>query len=528
MSEISVRTRLYRVRVVALGLVAAACFFTGAALHVLDTKVGGFLGLSFEKPAPAPKPPSEQEVAEAAFRGSAQELLNSLGGVDFFNPASFAMLAKMQASLENATPAMASVIRTQITNLLNFRERLLKIPDRAPVVAKELSDLVSQGRPLNPAALREQSAFRPLALAAEALIVDFVAIQKKTPLTNVKGFQTRLNSFAEAYVAISKPEFVKKLSPADRLLFKRIESLTLTRSVVDWESAVFSAIAATEELRRLASEASVPPAIPVAAPVEAPVQFDRGVVSQLLGLTAALCFLAAAFMVFRFDQDLLKRLESASDVQQGLPSTGPVAQVVESLPYMQMASKQISELSANVLSSLKRVNKSVAQMPLSAGVLMSDTPEPDNQGHSQLAAEVGPVFSDLRKAFSTLREQSIRLFLAVSSSSSDPRILELLDRVSENLEYVETLSDRIDAVLLKVAQPAEASLADSQALEVDRLTQARDSLQREIDGLLVQVAQWARQSDRLGGEIAELAGVVSRVQNADRLTLSGPSEPRLG
>jgi hypothetical protein len=163
----------------------------------------------------------------------------------------------------------------------------------------------------------------------------------------------------------------------------------------------------------------------------------------------------------------------------------------EGLPYLQIAAKQISDLGKQLLAAIKRLGESAASV---------SGPQDSSQQDPGMKALMDTQFRsrEIQRSFAVLKEQSIRLSLALSQANLEPVMTETSDKLVDSIEHA-------DALVRSMQQDLDGTLAQLMSTEQDELVRNHAMvLKRDTESLLVVAGQWTRQFDRLNEALADL------------------------
>ncbi len=105
---------------------------------------------------------------------------------------------------------------------------------------------------------------------------------------------------------------------------------------------------------------------------------------------------------------------------------------------------------------------------------------------------------EIQRSFSVLKEQSIRLSLALSQANLEPGITDVSDKVVDSIEHA-------DSLVRSMQQDLDAAVARLMSTDQDEALRSHAvGLKRDTEALLVVAGQWTRQFDRFNDALADL------------------------
>jgi hypothetical protein len=262
------------------------------------------------------------------------------------------------------------------------------------------------------------------------------------------------------------------------------------RRAKDWESATFSAVAISTELNRIASTMATPSDQQPGADA---VGMDSGMVSRIFGALGFVALILALVEVARCDRRLLSTIDLTA-VDSALTNSNrfeALQKANEGLPYLQIAAKQISDLGKQLIAAIKRLGESAASV---------SGPQESSQQDPGMKALMDTQFRsrEIQRSFAVLKEQSIRLSLALSQANLEPVMAETSDKLVDSIEHA-------DALVRSMQQDLDGTLSRLMSTEQDELVRNHAMvLKRDTESLLVVAGQWTRQFDRLNEALADL------------------------
>ncbi len=441
----------------------------------------------------------------------AEQIRARLAAADFFEPDFYVSLTSLRTRLGGLVTEESAQAQKQIVALQDLEKRLVAVRGLAPTINRELEFLLSKGGPLFKGIIPSASPFLPISNVLEKLRVDFLNIQARRPLEGMRSFQSSLKALLEARDKLDAPALAPEMNERRKAIVARIDSLTLMRRAKDWESASFAAMAISAELNRVAGAMATPP-VRAAEPTEVGLRVDDAMLPRIFGVLGAIALLLSILEVLRLDRRLLAMIDLAA-VDAAFTNSGrfvAIQKASDNLPYLQLAARQSSDLGKQLIAAIKRLGVSVSDM---------EHPKEVSREDPRIKALIETQFRarEIQRSFSVLKEQSIRMSLAVSQSNAEAQILELGDRLSDSIEHVESLTRGLqreldDAVARQMSSESEADPVESEAV----------ALRRDTEALLLITGQWTRQFDRLNEALADLdkllnvaANTTSRKQMSD-------------
>ncbi|MBU3724867.1 MAG: hypothetical protein FGM18_05060 [Burkholderiaceae bacterium] len=506
-------------------LVSIACFV-----------VMSFLPEPVAVPTPAPEPKAGARAPAAATnlpitpgtpQEAAEQIRARLSAADHFDTDFYTSLDSIQSRLAGLSVPEAALVQKQITALKELQKRLVSVRELSQTVNRELELLLAKGGVLYKGVIPPGSPFVGISDVLEKLRVDFLNVQAKKPIESLKSFQVSLKALMEAREKLNDPKLAPEMNERRKAIVARIDALTVMRRAKDWESVTFAAVAISAELNRLAGAMA---SGGDQAPVETGVGFalDTGVVSRLFGAIGFIALLLSVFEVLRCDRRLLTTID-LTEVDSALTNANrfeALQKANESLPYVQLAAKQISDLGRQLIAAIKKLGATVQSL---------ETPKEITAEDPALKVLLGSQFRarEIQRDFALLKEQSIKLSLVISQTNAEIQVVDAGDKLAENIEHVDsiarTLQQELDAAVTK-----HMSADPGSALQHDAVV-----LKRDAEALLLIASQWTRQFDRLNealGDIDRLLNVASSTTPAasarknvtdveDLLDVAGKREP---
>lgn len=439
---------------------------------------------------------------------AAEQIRARLSAADHFDGDFYASLASIESRLAGLSVPEAALAQKQIIALKDLEKRLTAVRGLSQTVNRELELLLAKGGVLYKGIIPPGSPFVPISDVLEKLRIDFLNIQAKKPIESLKSFQSSLKALMDAREKLNDPKLAPEMNERRKVILARIDALTVMRRAKDWESAAFAGVAISSELNRLAN--AMVSATADQAPAQASMGFslDMGVVSRIFGALGLLALLLSVLEVLRCDRRLLATIDLTA-VDSALTNSNRFEALLkanESLPYLQLAAKQISDLGRQLIAAIKKLG-GTAQSLETPKELTADDPALKVLLDSQFRSR------EIQRDFALLKEQSIKLSLVISQTNAEPQVIDASDKLAENIEHV-------DAVARTLQQDLDAAVArrmssdQSAALQHDAVIMKRDA-----EALLVIASQWTRQFDRLN----EALGDLDRLLNVASSTAPAPS-----
>lgn len=439
---------------------------------------------------------------------AAEQIRARLSAADHFDGEFYASLASIESRLAGLSVPEAALAQKQIIALKDLEKRLTAVRGLSQTVNRELELLLAKGGVLYKGIIPPGSPFVPISDVLEKLRIDFLNIQAKKPIESPKSFQSSLKALMDAREKLNDPKLAPEMNERRKMILARIDALTVMRRAKDWESAAFAAVAISSELNRLAN--AMVSATAEQAPAQAGVGFslDAGVISRIFGALGLLALLLSILEVLRCDRRLLATIDLTA-VDSALTNSNRFEALLkanESLPYLQLAAKQISDLGRQLIAAIKKLG-GTAQSLETPKELTADDPALKVLLDSQFRSR------EIQRDFALLKEQSIKLSLVISQTNAEAQVIDASDKLAENIEHV-------DAVARTLQQDLDAAVArrmssdQSSALQHDAVIMKRDA-----EALLVIASQWTRQFDRLN----EALGDLDRLLNVASSTAPAPS-----
>ncbi len=468
-------------------LVSAACFVAMASFSEPVEKLD----------QPAGKASDATKVVTPITPGTAQEaseqIRTRLSVADYFDGDFYASLSSIESRLAGLSVQEAALAQKQITALKDLEKRLTVVRGLSQVVNRELELLLTKGGVLYKGIVPPGSPFVPISEVLEKLRIDFLNIQAKKPIESLKSFQSSLKTLMDTREKLNDPKLAPEMNERRKALLARIDALTVMRRAKDWESAAFAAVAISSELNRLASAMVNSSAEPLNDQTSMKFSVDHGLVSRVLGALGMLAFLLSILELLRCDRRLLATIDLTA-VDSALTNSNRFEALIkanESLPYLQLAAKQVSDLGRQLIVTIKKL-----------GVTAQSLEAPKEVTADDLALKVllDSQFRtrEIQRDFALLKEQSIKLSLVISQANAETQVIDASDKLAENIEHVNaiarSLQQDLDAAVAK-----RMSVEQNPALQHDAML-----LKRDAEALLVIASQWTRQFDRLNDALADL------------------------
>ncbi len=516
----SVRGIIFRSRLISavLLLVAVICFAIMLMLSGSDTptppapakQVVGILPPEKNKAPAAPTPATSETAAKSAPASvqsaqsaqptqpvqpitaaeATEQLKARFTTPDYFDPALYSALATLKARMATLPGAESEAIQKQLSSLVDLEKRLTPVRGLSQTVNRELELLLSKGGPLFKGIIPSASPFVGTSDALEKLRLDFLAVQAKKPIDSLKAFQVALKALIEAREKLNDPKLAPEMNDRRKAIVARIDALTVMKRAKDWESATFAAVAITAEINRLANSLT---SAPVVASADTPeIGISRDMISRLFGALGFIALVLSILEIARCDRRLLHGV-SVTNMDSAITNSNrydALQRANEGLPYLQLAAKQVSELGVQLIATIKKLGATVSsmEMPKAGGI---DQPEIKVLVDTQYRAR------EILKSFAVMKEQSIRLSLAIAQTNAETAVTDLSDRLSDSIEHVESITRQLQQEL-DVAVAAQMT-ADLSSLPADAV-----ALKRDAEGLLMVASQWSRHFDRLNDALADL------------------------
>lgn len=457
---------------------------------------------------------------------AAEQIRSRLSVADYFDGEFYASLAAIQSRLAGLSLAEAAAAQKQITALKELEKRLIPVRGLSPTVNRELELLLTKGGVLYKGIIPPGSPFVAISDVLEKLRVDFLNIQAKKPIESLKSFQSSLKTLIEARAKLDDPKLAPEMNERRKAIVSRIDGLTVMRRAKDWESAAFSATAISSELNRLANAMAAGGSEQAQAPAGVGFSFDQGVIARIFGALGFVALLLSILEILRCDRRLLATIDLTA-VDSALNNSNrfeALQKANESLPYLQLAAKQISDLGRQLIAAIKKLGGTVQSLETPKEVT-ADDPALKVLLDSQFRAR------EIQRDFALLKEQSIKLSLVISQTNAEIPVVDASDKLAENIEHVDsiarTLQQDLDAAVAKRMSADQGLPLQHEAVV----------LKRDAEALLMIASQWTRQFDRLNealGDLDRLLNVasstapaaVSRSSVTDVEALSIASEKR--
>jgi len=249
-------------------------------------------------------------------------------------------------------------------------------------------------------------------------------------------------------------------------------------------------VAVSTELNRIANAMAAP--ADQASGAEG-IGFDQGIVSRIFGALGFIALILALVEVARCDRRLLSTIDLTA-VDSALNNSNrfeALQKANEGLPYLQIAAKQISDLGKQLIGAIKRLGETASslQQPADAS---ADDPGVKALMDTQFRSR------EIQRSFSVLKEQSIRLSLALSQANLEPGITDVSDKVVDSIEHA-------DSLVRSMQQDLDAAVARLMSTDQDEALRSHAvGLKRDTEALLVVAGQWTRQFDRFNDALADL------------------------
>ncbi|MEN9771590.1 MAG: hypothetical protein RJA58_233 [Pseudomonadota bacterium] len=507
----SVRSIIFRSRLISavLFLVAVICFAIMLMLSGSDQpqppapakQVVGILPPEKNK-APATSAPATLETATKSGAAALQpaqpitaaeateQLKARFTTPDYFDPALYVALSTLNARLATLPGAESEAIQKQLGSLVDLEKRLTPVRGLSQTVNRELELLLSKGGPLFKGIIPSASPFVGISEPLEKLRADFLAIQAKKPIDSLKAFQVSLKALIEARDKLNDPKLAPEMNDRRKAIVARIDALTVMKRAKDWESATFAAVAISSEINRLSNTLT---AAPVAATTDMPeIGISREMISRLFGVLGLIALVLSILEIARCDRRLLHGV-SVTNMDSAITNSNrydALQRANEGLPYLQLAAKQVSELGVQLIATIKKLGATVSSMEM---------PKAGAAEQQELKVLVDTQYRarEILKSFAVMKEQSIRLSLAIAQTNAETAVTDLSDRLSDSIEHVESITRQLQQ---------ELDVAVAAQMTVDRTSLPADAvgLKRDAEGLLMVASQWSRHFDRLNDALTDL------------------------
>ncbi len=445
-------------------------------------------GAKSATPAPASTAPS-QPVQPISAAEASEQLKARFTTPDYFDPALYAALKTLKARLATVPGAESDAIQKQLGSLIDLEKRLTPVRELSQTVNRELELLLSKGGPLFKGIIPSASPFVGTSDALEKLRIDFLAIQAKKPIDSLKAFQVALKALIETREKLNDPKLAPEMNERRKAIVARIDALTVSKRAKDWESATFAAVAITSEINRLANALTSAPAV---AATDAPeIGLSREMLSRLFGALGFIALVLSIIEIARCDRKLLHGV-TATTMDSAITNSNrydALQRANEGLPYLQLAAKQVSELGVQLIATIKKLGATVSSMEM---------PKTGAAEQQELKVLVDTQFRarEILKSFAVMKEQSIRLSLAIAQTNAETTVTDLSDRLSDSIEHVESITRQLQQ---------ELDVAVAAQMTVDRsMPSDAVGLKRDAEGLLMVASQWSRHFDRLNDALADL------------------------
>jgi hypothetical protein len=510
----SVRSIIFRSRLISavLFLVAVICFAIMLMLSGSDQpqppapakQVVGILPPEKNK-APATSAPATLETATKSGAAALQpvqpaqpitaaeateQLKARFTTPDYFDPAFYAALSTLKTRLATLPGAESEAIQKQLGSLADLEKRLTPVRGLSQTVNRELELLLSKGGPLFKGIIPSASPFVGISDPLEKLRADFLAIQAKKQIDSLKAFQVSLKALIEARDKLNDPKLAPEMNDRRKAIVARIDALTVMKRAKDWESATFAAVAISSEINRLSNTLM---ATPVAAATDMPeIGISREIISRLFGVLGFIALVLSILEIARCDRRLLHGV-SVTNMDSAITNSNrydALQRANEGLPYLQLAAKQVSELGVQLIATIKKLGATVSSIEM---------PKAGAAEQQELKVLVDTQYRarEILKSFAVMKEQSIRLSLAIAQTNAETAVTDLSDRLSDSIEHVESITRQLQQ---------ELDVAVAAQMTVDRTSLPADAvgLKRDAEGLLMVASQWSRHFDRLNDALADL------------------------
>ena len=446
-------------------------------------------GAKSANPAPASTAPS-QPVQPISAAEASEQLKARFTTPDYFDPALYAALKTLKARLATVPGAESEAIQKQLGSLIDLEKRLTPVRELSQTVNRELELLLSKGGVLFKGIIPSASPFVGTSDALEKLRIDFLAIQAKKPIDSLKAFQVALKALIEARDKLNDPKLAPEMNERRKAIVARIDALTVTKRAKDWESATFAAVAITSEINRLANTLT---SAPVATAADDPaIGLSKDMLSRLFGALGFIALVLSIIEIARCDRKLLHGV-TATTMDSAITNSNrydALQRANEGLPYLQIAAKQVSELGVQLIATIKKLGATVSSMEM---------PKAGAVEQQELKVLVDTQFRarEILKSFAVMKEQSIRLSLAIAQTNAETTVTDLSDRLADSIEHVESITRQLQQ---------ELDVAVAAQMTVDRSSMPSDAvgLKRDAEGLLMVASQWSRHFDRLNDALADL------------------------
>ena len=434
--------------------------------------------------------PSTQPVQPITAAEATEQLKARFTTPDYFDPALYAALSTLKARLATLPSAESEAIQKQLGSLVDLEKRLTPVRGLSQTVNRELELLLSKGGPLFKGIIPSASPFVGISDPLEKLRSDFLAIQAKKPIDSLKAFQVSLKALIEARDKLNDPKLAPEMNDRRKAIVARIDGLTVMKRAKDWESATFAAVAISSEINRLSNTLT---AAPVAVASDMPeIGISREMISRLFGVLGFIALVLSILEIARCDRRLLHGM-SVSTMDSAITNSNrydALQRANEGLPYLQLAAKQVSELGVQLIATIKKLGATVSSMEM---------PNKGAAEQQELKVLVDTQYRarEILKSFAVMKEQSIRLSLAIAQTNAETAVTDLSDRLSDSIEHVESITRQLQQ---------ELDVAVAAQMTVDRSSLPADAvgLKRDAEGLLMVASQWSRHFDRLNDALVDL------------------------
>jgi hypothetical protein len=219
---------------------------------------------------------------------------------------------------------------------------------------------------------------------------------------------------------------------------------------------------------------------------------SREMISRLFGVLGFIALVLSILEIARCDRRLLHGV-SVTNMDSAITNSNrydALQRANEGLPYLQLAAKQVSELGVQLIATIKKLGATVSSMEM---------PKAGAAEQQELKVLVDTQYRarEILKSFAVMKEQSIRLSLAIAQTNAETAVTDLSDRLSDSIEHVESITRQLQQ---------ELDVAVAAQMTVDRTSLPADAvgLKRDAEGLLMVASQWSRHFDRLNDALTDL------------------------
>lgn len=455
----------------------------------------------------AAAPAAGQPVQPISAAEATEQLKARFTTPDYFDPALYAALTTLKARMATLPGADSEAIQKQLMSLIDLEKRLTPVRGLSQTVNRELELLLSKGGPLFKGIIPSASPFVGTSDALEKLRVDFLAIQAKKPIDSLKAFQVSLKALIEAREKLNDPKLAPEMNERRKAIVARIDGLTVMKRAKDWESATFATVAITSEINRLANSLT---SAPVAAVADGPeIGLSREMVSRLFGALGFIALVLSILEIARCDRRLLHGV-TATTMDSAITNSNrydALQRANEGLPYLQLAAKQVSELGVQLIATIKKLGATVSSMEM---------PKAGAAEQQELKVLVDTQFRarEILKSFAVMKEQSIRLSLAIAQTNAETAVTDLSDRLSDSIEHVESITRTLQ-------QELDVAVAAQMTVDRSSMPSGAVGLKRDAEGLLMVASQWSRHFDRLNDALADLDQLLTVASTTGPISDSG-------